>query len=246
MWPSAGAREPWAITRSVPPGAAARVDSTNQTCTGNLMPKVSSTVLVKRHRGECGAERRAKEGTLLINDYCERGPKWAQRSRLTDNTIAIAWGEWLGLLPWEFFLTLTFDPDRLLSRGWEYSSREVFRFLQVAAYLCRRPLAWAYALERGSNGFYHAHAVLIGAGEPNLKTLAAVWNIRNGFARIERVSTPGKCSLYTTKHQGRGEVVLADTLTPANYPALTMGSAVVTLFPVATRRRQWRRDYRQR
>jgi hypothetical protein len=135
---------------------------------------------------------------------------WRGRTRLRGGDLERAWGEFLGRLPWQYFVTLTFRNEVNL----DLASKEAYRWLCLVGYLCRRPIVWAYAIEISRNQMPHVHAVIEGAGDPNLKTLAATWQMRNGHADIARVYDARRVALYSTKQAARGDVVLSDTLTP--------------------------------
>ncbi len=152
---------------------------------------------------------------------------WRKRPRLRGDELVRAWGVFLGRIPWQFFATLTFRE----AVSFELASEEAFGWLCVAAYLCRRPVVWAYAVERGRDKLWHVHVVIAGAGEPNLKTLAANWYMRNGNADIKHVYEAQGAAMYTTKDGDLGEVVLSDTLTPARFKAAA--SVVVPLVRIA-------------
>jgi excisionase family DNA binding protein len=153
--------------------------------------------------------------------------RWRGRLRLRGGKLENAWSEFLGRIPWQFFATLTFDPARRESVGAELASKEAFGWLCLVAYLCRRPIAWAYAVECSRNGFWHAHALIEGAGDPNLETLKSTWHMRNGQADLARVYDVPGVALYTAKGAAQGEVVVADTLTPARFNV--SGGVVVPL-----------------
>ena len=151
---------------------------------------------------------------------------WGARTRLHGRELASAWGEWLGRIPWEFFITLTFDPKRVFPVSRDVAAREAFWWLGVAAHLCRRPLVWAYAVERGASGHWHAHAVIADAGEPDWSTLEGVWQMRNGLAVAKPVHSVPGVALYTTKSATDGEVVISDTVDLRRFKALASGIVV--------------------
>lgn len=150
----------------------------------------------------------------------ERNDDWRERARLHGRELPRAWGKWFGRIPWEVFATLTFDTKVVFPVSRELASREAFWWLGLVAHLCRRPVAWAYVVERGKSGLYHVHAVLVGAGRPNRKTLESVWRMRNGQAVVKPVRDVTGIALYTTKQATDGEVVLSDTVTLTRFKAL--------------------------
>lgn len=135
-------------------------------------------------------------GTIRLRDVNDDGD---ERARLRGKELVRVWGEWLGRLPWEFFVTLTFDPKRRFPVDRELATKEAFLWLGVVGYATRRPIAWAYAVERGKSGLWHAHALVIGAGNQNWKTLEGVWRMRNGIAVVKPVHSARGISIYTTK-----------------------------------------------
>ncbi len=150
-----------------------------------------------------------------------------EHARLRDGELVRAWGECLGRIPWQLSATLTFDSKRVFPVSRELASTEAFWWLSLVARLCRRPVGWAYAVERSRNGHYHAHALLAGVGRPNRKTLEGIWHMRNGHAVIKSVvSVPG-IALYTTKRATDGEVVLSDTVTLTRFKTMASDSGIV-------------------
>ncbi len=145
---------------------------------------------------------------------------WRSRSRLRGRELVSAWSGYLGRIPWQLSATLTFDPKKVFPATRELACREAFWWVGLVARLCRRPVAWAYVVERGRSGLWHAHAVLVDAGSPNHKTLESVWRMRNGHAVIKPVRDVTGIALYTTKQATDGEVVLSDTVTLARFKAL--------------------------
>lgn len=151
---------------------------------------------------------------------------WSGRTRLRGDELSRVWGEWIGRIPWEIFVTLTFDSERGFRLSRDMASREAFWWLGLVARLCRKPLAWAYAIERGKSGLWHVHALIMGAGEPNWSTLEGVWRMRNGMAVAKPVHSVAGIALYTTKQATGGEVVLSDTVTLTRFKTLASGIVV--------------------
>ncbi len=151
---------------------------------------------------------------------------WRNRNSLRAGQLVRAWGGYLGRIPWQLSATLTFDPKRVFPVSRDLASRETFWWACLVARLCRRPVAWAYVVERGRSGLWHAHAVLVDAGRPNRKTLESVWRMRNGHAVVKPVRDVIGIALYTTKLAIDGEVVLSDTVTLARFKALAQDLVV--------------------
>lgn len=160
---------------------------------------------------------------------------WRGRLRCPRSELATAWGLFLGRVPWDFFVTLTFDPKRTFPVGSSKASRETFWWLGETARLLRREIAWVYATERGRSGQWHAHALVVGVapGAGRLRVPCEIWRVRNGLITCRPVADPVKASLYTTEESvGAGEVVLSDTL--ARYKAL-LNADCLPLVPEACR-----------
>ena len=149
-----------------------------------------------------------------------------EHARLRGGELVRAWGEYLGRIPWQLSATLTFDPKRVFPVSRELASREAFWWLGLVAHLCRRAVAWAYVVERGKSGLWHAHAVLVDAGRPNRKTLEGVWRMRNGHAVVKPVHSVTGIALYTTKQATDGEVVLSDMVTLTRFKTLALDIVV--------------------
>ena len=87
--------------------------------------------------------------------------RWTGRVRLNRDRLR-GWARFLGRFKWEFFITLTFDPRRVFPVGRELADREAFEFCKDVARAARRPIGWAYVVEPGKGGCWHAHVILIG------------------------------------------------------------------------------------
>src|SRR4051812_1956118 len=85
-----------------------------------------------------------------------------QHGRLRRRALHTAWAKWLGRLPWELFVTLTFDPKRVFPVNQDRASREAQKWCNETSRIYRRPIGWVVAPERGTSGQWHAHALLIG------------------------------------------------------------------------------------
>ncbi len=151
---------------------------------------------------------------------------WRERDRLRGGALVRAWSDYLGRIPWQLSATLTFDPMRVFPVSRDLASSEAFWWLGLVARLCRRPVTWAYVVERSQRGLWHAHALLVDAGRPNRRTLEGVWRMRNGHAVIKAVDSVKGIALYTTKQATDGEVVLSDTVTLTRFKTLASGTVV--------------------
>jgi len=151
-------------------------------------------------------------------------------------TVAIpqlhrAWDEFLGHLPWDYFVTLTFDPKRVFPVGRERARREALAWCNTVAATLRLPVGWLVALERGRSGLWHAHVLLIGVPQ-DINAAAGVWHARNGRIDVQRVTAASGALLYSSKEAySTGEICLSDTLYRYLGPAADSGSA--ELYPGA-------------
>jgi hypothetical protein len=140
--------------------------------------------------------------------------RWAQRTRGTPDTLAAAWASFLGHIPWQWFVTLTFDPTRRFPVTRELASREAYRWCGLVGYTYRNPVAWVYAIERHKSGSHHAHVLLVGLVEKaNVTAAVELWRERNGRVYAQPVAGTSRLTLYATKSASAdGEIVLSDTL----------------------------------
>jgi hypothetical protein len=163
-----------------------------------------------------------------VPSYADR---WEGRTRAAGDILARAWSNYLSRIPWEFFASLTFDPKRVFPVSRECASREAFWWCGSLGHLYRRTVTWIYVVERGHTGLWHAHALIIGAGEqPRWLAALETWRERNGKIDLQPVSDVRGVAMYTTKElAAEGEIVLSDTL--ARYKNCLASSPVVDLFP---------------
>src|SRR5262249_52989821 len=132
---------------------------------------------------------------------------------LRGQELAQAWGQFLGRIPWQSFVSLTFDPKRRFPVDRDLASREACRWCDLVAYATRRPIGWAVAAERGRGGLWHAHALLAGTSVKALDGPVAIWNARNGHAHVQRVQSVTGVAMYSAKDVAHGgEVMVSDTL----------------------------------
>lgn len=163
------------------------------------------------------------------------GDEWRRRDRLKKDEVPPAWAEFLGRLPWQLFITLTFDPHRVSPVDHNRADREAFAWCNQTARIYRRPLGWVYAPERGKSGLWHLHALMIGvpfvAGQPSmLPEAAGMWAARNGRIDVRRVYDCQGVTLYTTKRDAvAGTLVWSDTL--GKYRDALLAAPTVKLFP---------------
>lgn len=140
------------------------------------------------------------------------GDDWGRRHRLRKYEIVDAWAEFLASVPWQFFVTLTFDPRKQFPVSGAAASREAFWWCNQTSRLVRRPLGWIYAPERGGSGQWHAHALIVG-GPSTLTEAAGMCTARNGRIDIRQIHDVRGATLYASKQAAlSGEIVLSDTL----------------------------------
>jgi hypothetical protein len=127
--------------------------------------------------------------------------------------LRLAWVEFLGCIPWNLFVTLTFDPKRVYPESATRAEKEALTWCGQVGWALRRPVGWLIATERGTSGQWHAHALL--ADVPHdIAALAATWELRNGLIHVRPVTDANRAVLYSTKQAAfSGTVVLSDTLT---------------------------------
>lgn len=153
------------------------------------------------------------------------------RHRLRRRTLQRAWAEFLGRFPWQWFVTLTFDPRRSFPVGHKAADREAYWWCSQVEHLLRRPVAWVYAPERGATGTWHVHVLLMGIPTTReLRAPTSLWTARNGRFDARPVSCASGALLYTTKEAAlTGEVVVCDTL--GSYRHLLTEHETVRLAP---------------
>lgn len=132
--------------------------------------------------------------------------------RVKNPLLQMAWVEFLGGVPWEWFVTLTFDAKKVRSMSRQTASREAVRWCGDIERCLRRSIGWLIALERHKSGRWHAHALLAGLppGIP-LDHFAALWEHRNGRVDLRSAGDPTRRCLYLTKEAAAdGELLLSD------------------------------------
>ena len=81
-----------------------------------------------------------------------REARWSGRYRLRGDALSRAWGVFLGRVPWELFVTLTFDPKRVFPASERRASREAFRWCNDTAHTFRSALVSACSRTRRRRG----------------------------------------------------------------------------------------------
>lgn len=158
-----------------------------------------------------------------------------RHGRLRRPAVHIAWAQWLGRLPWELFVTLTFDPKKAFPVDRDTASREAVRWCNDTNHWYRTSLGWIVAPERGTSGQWHAHALMIGVPRTGgdvsrLPEAAGMWRARNGSIRVDPIDRVSGVTLYTTKQAAvAGSVVLSDTM--QRYRGVLAADTLVSLCP---------------
>src|SRR5689334_19944682 len=92
----------------------------------------------------------------------------ATSATLRGDELKRAWAQFLGRVGWEFFVTLTFDPNRVPDVDRALAVSEARWWCGDVARLTRTPVGWIIAAERGHGGRWHAHVLLVGLPEHGL------------------------------------------------------------------------------
>lgn len=138
-----------------------------------------------------------------------------EREVLRGAALVRAWGLFLGQVAWQVFVTLTFDPKRVYPVGQDRAVDEAVQWCNDVARALRSPVAWVIAPERGSNGQWHAHVVMVGAEATAVEAVAPFWRARNGHINIQPVREGDQrvVALYASKEAAMtGAAVLSDTV----------------------------------
>ena len=137
---------------------------------------------------------------------------WSNRVRVPGAMLRLAWVDFMGCVPWDLFVTLTFDPKRAFPVGCTRAEKEALKWCGLIGWTLRCPVAWLIAPERGGSGQWHAHVLLAGV-TGDTSALATIWELRNGGIKVQPVSNAQGAVLYSTKEAAlSGEVMLSDTL----------------------------------
>jgi hypothetical protein len=155
---------------------------------------------------------------------------WNGRVRIRGRRLVVEWARFLGRFKWEFLVTLTFDSHRVFPVDRSLADREAFELCKQVARATRQPVAWAYVVERGRGGLWHAHVLFVGLRQALWNGPLETWRNRNGAVDVRSVYANDGVALYTSKSMARdGEVVLADTL--GKYRGDLTERPMVTLYP---------------
>lgn len=137
---------------------------------------------------------------------------WSSRVRVPRAELRLGWVTFLDIVPWDVFVTMTFDPKQVYPVTCDRAGKEAFTWCGIVGWALRRPVAWLIAPERGKSGQWHAHVLLAGVPR-DISALAELWQIRNGRIHLRPVDDLSKATLYATKQEASsGEVILSDTL----------------------------------
>ena len=155
----------------------------------------------------------------------------ATQARLSGTRLREAWASLLGRFPWQWFVTLTFDPKRFSPVSCAVVEREATEWCNQVARMRRLPVGWVCAPERGRGGGWHAHVLLVAKrGIWSPQAALPVWQERNGRIDARPVTDHSGIALYTTKTAAEaGTLVLSDTLT--RYQPRAGSKVVVPLWP---------------
>ena len=155
----------------------------------------------------------------------------AAHARLTGTHLRDAWARFLGRFPWEWFVTLTFDPKRIFPVSRTRVEREAIWWGQSVAKACRSPVGWICAPERGRGGLWHGHVLMLEESKDwSPESTLSMWRERNGRIDAQRVTDQAGITLYTTKQAAAaGTIMLSDTLT--RYQSRAGSKVVVPLCP---------------
>ena len=138
---------------------------------------------------------------------------WTQRNKMQAAKLSLAWGGLVGSIPWQLFVTLTFDPKKVFPVNAKLADKEAFWWFNQVARLVRLPIGWIYAVERGQTGMWHAHGLIVGLSRPIGDAAHSMWKERNGRLLIQSVDDSKRLTIYTTKQAAlTGEIVCSDTL----------------------------------
>jgi hypothetical protein len=132
--------------------------------------------------------------------------------RVRNPLLQLGWMEFVSAIPWEWFVTLTFDPKKVWSVSRDTAARETIRWFGDVERYFRRHIGWLAALEQHKSGRWHSHGLL--AGVPaRLDPLVAIWEGRNGRAEVQPAGNSARRCLYVSKEAAEnGEILLGDGL----------------------------------
>jgi hypothetical protein len=155
----------------------------------------------------------------------------ATSARLRGTDLEQAWGDFLGGVPWELFVTLTFDPKRWRSVDRNLAVKEATWWCYQVGRLTRRPVAWLIAPERHQSGSWHSHVLLVGLPPAGLGGAPeAMWKQRCGRIDVRNVYAGRQVVVYATKSAALAACVeLSDTL--KRYRPAVNAAVGVALYP---------------
>lgn len=138
-------------------------------------------------------------------------PNLSPRLYVADAVLRLAWVEFVGLLPWTVFVTLTFDPANNGPVTATHAERQAAQWCNFVEWVIRRPVAWLIAVERNRNGNHHAH-VLFADLHIDIGSCAECWRLGRGRVDIRPVSDSNGIILYASKEAAsHGRISLSDT-----------------------------------
>ena len=127
------------------------------------------------------------------------GGRSSIRLHLAGDDRAKALAECLGGIPWEQFVSLTFDTKRVGSVDQRRANREASRWCENLPFWFRSPVGWLYVMERGTGGAWHVHVLLVGLKGRPIDGPLMTWNLRNGDTHVTAVSDALGVTRYVAK-----------------------------------------------
>jgi hypothetical protein len=135
------------------------------------------------------------------------------RLRINARRVRAGWATFLAEFSWEDMLTLTTNPKIVRGMTEKRMRHDVERFCYDLAYLSRREVGWAFAVEGGGGPSLHAHVLVMGATTKARQAAFAGWQARSGFTQRTPVDSSIRAAVYLCKSIGRnGEIVFSDRL----------------------------------
>ena len=110
-----------------------------------------------------------------------------------------AWAEWLGTLPWNLFLTITFDAKKVNPAIYRHPDRPVH---YVGKWLRARLSPYSrlfLASEAHLAGNYHVHGLYSGSCNSTYKLWRDLY-LKYGLSRVEVVKSRQDVASYLTKY----------------------------------------------
>jgi hypothetical protein len=137
---------------------------------------------------------------------------------MSASRLSNAYSTWLPrLAPWDLYVTLTYDPNRLevhdVAPSHWASGRHVASWHRQAADTLGRPTYLAAALEHHRNGWPHWHGLLAAGSvtSADFAELSRLWFSRRGFAHFARIQagTTAAVAEYCAKYLAKGGGAMA-------------------------------------